>query len=56
MEIHYHNRSKLNADLEVGAIYHANADDLLPQIGILWLHCPLAPPNSHLRDASLRLK
>ena len=43
MEIHYHNRSKLSADLEVGAIYHANADDMLPQIDILSLNCPATP-------------
>ena len=43
MEIHYHNRSKLDADLEIDAIYHANAENMLPQIDILSLNCPATP-------------
>ena len=40
LEIHYHNRSKLSPELEAGAIYHPNANDMLPQIDILSLNCP----------------
>ena len=40
MIIHYHNRSKLNADKEQGAIYHDNLKDLLSQSDILSICCP----------------
>ncbi|MBO89607.1 MAG: D-glycerate dehydrogenase [Rickettsiales bacterium] len=43
MLIHYHNRSKLIPELEVGAVYHKNANDMLPQIDILSLNCPATP-------------
>jgi len=40
MEIHYHNREKLAANKEHGAIFHDRLDDLLPNVDILSLHCP----------------
>ena len=40
MEIHYHNRSKLNRDLEAGAIYHENIQSLFPICEILSIKCP----------------
>ena len=40
MEIHYHNRNRLSADHEDGAIYHQTIEDLLPQSQFLSLHCP----------------
>ena len=40
MEIHYHNRSRLAADWEGGAIWHKNAESLLGCSDFLSLHCP----------------
>jgi lactate dehydrogenase-like 2-hydroxyacid dehydrogenase len=40
LEIHYHNRSRLAADLEAGAIWHENAESLLECSDFLSLHCP----------------
>ena len=39
MEIHYHNRSKLNQDLEVGATYHDNIQSLFSTSDILSINC-----------------
>ena len=40
MEIHYHNRSKLNPELEEGAIYHDNIKSLFSVSDILSINCP----------------
>ena len=40
MIIHYHNRSKLSADKEQGAIYHENLKDLLSVSDVLSICCP----------------
>ena len=40
MIIHYHNRSKLGADKEDGAIYHDNLKDLLSVSDVLSVCCP----------------
>ena len=40
MEIHYHNRSKLNSDLEEGATYHGNIKSLFSVSNILAINCP----------------
>ena len=40
MEIHYHNRSKLNQNLEAGAIYHDNIQSLFSISDILSINCP----------------
>jgi len=40
MEIHYHNRSRLNQDLEAGAIYHDNIQSLFSTSDILSINCP----------------
>ena len=40
MEIHYHNRSKLNPDLEFGAIYHKTIKSLFSVSDILSINCP----------------
>ena len=40
MEIHYHNRSKLNPDLEMGAIYHSSIKSLFSVSDILSINCP----------------
>ncbi|MDC0472824.1 D-glycerate dehydrogenase [Pelagibacteraceae bacterium] len=43
MEIHYHNRSKLSADLENGAIYHKDLKSLFEQSEFLSINCPATP-------------
>tara|TARA_B100000470_G_scaffold92485_1_gene71331 strand:- start:227 stop:1180 length:954 start_codon:yes stop_codon:yes gene_type:complete len=40
MEIHYHNRSKLNSDLDMGAIYHSSIKSLFSVSDILSINCP----------------
>ena len=40
MKIHYHNRSKLNQDLEAGATYHDNIQSLFSISDILSINCP----------------
>ena len=40
MEIHYHNRKRLNPDLELGAVYHKNIKSLFSVSDILSINCP----------------
>ena len=40
MDIHYHNRTQLNKDLEAGAIYHKNIESLFSVSDILSINCP----------------
>ena len=40
MEIHYHNRSRLNQELEAGASYHNNIKSLFSVSDILSINCP----------------
>ncbi len=51
MEIHYHNRSKLAPDLEAGAIYHPNAEDMLGEIDVLSMNCPSTPETEKFLNA-----
>jgi glyoxylate reductase len=51
MRIHYHNRSRLAADLEVGATYHACLTDLAEQSDIFCIACPAGPETRGLVDA-----
>ena len=41
MEVHYHNRNRLAPELETGAVYHENLEDLLAVADFLSLHCPV---------------
>jgi lactate dehydrogenase-like 2-hydroxyacid dehydrogenase len=43
MEIHYHNRSRLDPDVEQGAVYHEDVESLLEVADFLSLHCPATP-------------
>ncbi|NQV83215.1 MAG: D-glycerate dehydrogenase [Rhodospirillales bacterium] len=52
MEIHYHNRSRLSPELEKGAIYHKNLEDMLPHSQILSLNCPNTPDTVGLLNAN----
>lgn len=51
MEIHYHNRSRLDPALEAGAIYHDRIEDLLPQCDVLSIHCAATPETMGLLNA-----
>jgi len=51
MEVHYHNRNRLDAALEAGAIYHESIEDLLPHAQFLALHCPATPETEGLLNA-----
>ena len=42
MEIHYHNRSRLNQNLEAGATYHDNIQSLFSTSDILSINCPVS--------------
>ena len=52
MEVHYHNRSKLDGDKEAGAIYHDSADSLFKVADFLCLLCPLTPQTQGLVNAT----
>lgn len=51
MAVHYHNRSRLSADKELGAVYHASAQDLFKVSDFLCLLCPLTPETKGLVNA-----
>ncbi|MGI9353049.1 MAG: 2-hydroxyacid dehydrogenase [Rhizobiaceae bacterium] len=51
MEVHYHNRSRLPADKEHGAIFHQDVDSLLKNSDFLSLHCPATPETTGLMNA-----
>jgi len=48
MDIHYHNRTRLDSELERGAQFHDTLESLLEQSDFLSLHCPLTPQTHHL--------
>lgn len=52
MEIHYHNRNRLDPEDENGAVYHADLDDLLAVSDFLSLHCPATPETMGLINAT----
>lgn len=51
MVIHYHNRSRLPAELEQGAVYHETADDLLQAADFLSFNCPMSADMKHFLNA-----
>jgi lactate dehydrogenase-like 2-hydroxyacid dehydrogenase len=51
MEIHYYTRSRLAADVELGAIYHDSAEELFQHSDILSIHCPATPDTHHFLNA-----
>jgi lactate dehydrogenase-like 2-hydroxyacid dehydrogenase len=51
MEIHYASRRRLSPELEAGAVFHADASDLLRSSDFLSLHCPASPETHHWLDA-----
>lgn len=51
MEIHYHNRTRLDPEQEQGATFHAEIDTLLGVSDFLSLHCPATPETNGLMTA-----
>ena len=43
MQIHYSNRQRLPADLEKGAVFHADPDAMLPHCDFLSINAPMTP-------------
>ncbi|MEM8595602.1 MAG: D-glycerate dehydrogenase [Pseudomonadota bacterium] len=52
MEIHYHNRRRLDPALEKGAIFHESLESLLAVSDVLSLHCPAGPTTTGRMDAA----
>jgi len=50
MVVHYHNRSRLQPELEQGAIYHADAEEMLPHCDFLSLNAPSSPQTRKFLD------
>jgi len=57
MQIHYHNRRRVAADIEteLGATYWEDLDDMVRRVDILSVNCPSTPETFHLVNAR-RLK
>ncbi len=51
MEVHYHNRRRLDADEEAGAIYHADADEMLAHCQFVSLNFPASPETENFLNA-----
>ena len=51
MQVHYHNRSRLAAELESGAEFHESLEDMLPLCDFLAVHCPATPDTQDLLNA-----
>lgn len=51
MQIHYHNRHRLPAETEAGAIYHPTLETLLPVSDVLSLHAPASVATDRLMNA-----
>jgi len=51
MQIHYHNRRRLPAEVEQGAEFHERLETLLEACDVLSLHCPATPETRGLIDA-----
>jgi lactate dehydrogenase-like 2-hydroxyacid dehydrogenase len=52
MTIHYHNRTRLSAELEQGAIFHAEAEDMLPHCDFLSINAPSSPETNGFLNAA----
>jgi glyoxylate reductase len=51
MAIHYSNRRRLPPDLEHGARFHAEPEDLLPHCDVLSINCPASAETHHFLNA-----
>ncbi len=50
-DLRYHNRRRLAAEQEAGAVYHETLEEMLPQCDFLSLHCPATPETKGLLNA-----
>jgi len=51
MTVHYSNRRRLAPELEQGAIFHADPNELLPHSDFLSINCPASPETYHFLNA-----
>ena len=51
MAIHYHNRRRVPAEIEQGAVYHESVEALMGACDVLSLHCPATPETRDLINA-----
>jgi len=51
LQIHYHNRRRLPASEEMGAVFHERLDDLLAVSDILSINAPSTPETRHILNA-----
>lgn len=52
MIIHYANRRRLPPELEQGAVFHADPEDMLPRCDLLSINCPATPETRHYLNAA----
>lgn len=52
MTIHYANRRRLPPELEQGAVFHADPEDMLPHCDVLSINCPATPETRHYVNAA----
>ena len=52
LQIHYHNRTRVEGDREIEATYHRTLETMLPLCHFLSLHCPATPETRHMINAS----
>jgi lactate dehydrogenase-like 2-hydroxyacid dehydrogenase len=51
MEVHYHNRRRIDPALEQGARFHESLEEMLPLCDVLSLNCPATPETAGLLNA-----
>lgn len=51
MQVHYHNRTRLPADLEMGATYHETPESLLRVSDFFSINCPATAENHHFLNS-----
>jgi lactate dehydrogenase-like 2-hydroxyacid dehydrogenase len=56
MKIHYHNRRRLDANQEQGAIYHSTVEELVSEIDVLSINCPASENTRGLLNGQLIAK
>ncbi len=51
MEVHYHNRRRIDPAQEQGAVFHESLEEMLPLCEVLSLNCPATPETTGLLNA-----
>jgi len=52
MEVHYHNRRRIDPELEYGAVFHESLEEMLPLCDVLSLNCPATPETTGLLNTN----